>query len=979
MSLQFAVLIQEHQKLGFLFYPFIIKDEGKEYFEIIDRVSFSNLKLYEAELTKNQLKIVSEIEEYNDQNLTKRFTNKKIPPRDFVLKLEKDYIAQFVRPFVEKQMAKCIVLIASDGINVFFRQSNNAVYLSDRVYVEPQPAEIIFNFIKLPTETQYFQTVSHSGKVMNLTNKDAMIMTNEPCWLLLENHLYRFKDEVDGKKLKIFFNKDFILYPQKLEEQFYSTFVKSCIGNFPYEAIGFEVIEMESEKFAVLSYEKDFTGLPGLVLRYSYDGKVIEPMQNHKIVVEFTKSPEFKYRVFRRNEEWEAGVIKTLNNLGLIKSHENNFRLADAGKTSETTDVYGLLGWLNANAEVLQSQGFIIAQQFLGIEYFTGAIKMAISFTEKSDWFDVYAVAKFGDDFEIPIIKLRKYLLNGIREFRLPDGKVAILPEHWFEKYFDLLSFGEKDGNRLKVHVHHFSLMERAFEGISMEISSNLEALSSGKSLREIEVPEGLTATLRSYQAEGFQWLDFMRNNKLGGCLADDMGLGKTIQTLTLLLKVSLMKPNTPVNKTIRKTGQVNLFAESDDVANSGNPSLVVMPASLIHNWENEIRKFTPGLTVINYTGPLRAELQHRFAEANLILATYGAIRNDVDTLAKMDFEYIILDESQVIKNPSSKIAQAVNKLKSAHRLAISGTPIENSLTDLWSQMNFLNKGLLGDLSFFKRYFASPIEKTNNAERREKLHSLVKPFILRRTKSEVEKELPELSEEYIYCEMSEQQREIYQAEKSRIRNHILESIELNGLERSAIVILQGLTKLRQLANHPALVEEEDASDSGKFDEVIRNLETLISENHKVLMFSSFVKHLDKFAAYFDEHKIGYSRLTGETRHRAEVIEEFQQQANRNVFLISIKAGGVGLNLTQASYVFLLDPWWNPAVENQAVNRAHRIGQDKHVFAYRFITLDTIEEKIMRLQQKKSKLAEIFIHSDNPIKELSVKNITELMD
>jgi superfamily II DNA or RNA helicase len=979
MALQFVVLIQEHPKLGFLFYPFFIQDEGKDYAEIVDRISTSNLTLYESQLTKSQYKIVTEIEEYNDQNLTKRFTNKNIAPRDFVLKLDKDTIEKFVRPFVEKQMAKCISIIAAEKINVFFRQSNNAVYLSDRVFVENEPAEIIFNFIKLPNETQYFQTVSHSGKVMNLTNKDAMIMTNEPCWLLLENHLYFFKDKVDGKKLRIFFNKEYILYPEKLEPQFYSTFVKGCIGNFPYEAIGFEVIEMETQKYPILSYEMDFTGIPVLVLRYNYDGKTIEPMQNRKVVVEYSATPAYQYRIYKRDEVWENGIIKILNDLGIVRRVEYSFQLADIGKENKPPDKFGLLGWLNANVEVLKSHGFEISQQFIDIEYFMGAITVVLSFTEKNDWFDVYAIAKFGDNFEIPIYKLRKYLLNGIREFLLPDGKIAILPEQWFEKFHDLVSFGEKDNQKIRVKKGQFAIIEQVFHGITTEIGKSIESFSTDKSLMQEELPGGLKATLRSYQAEGYFWLNFMRKQSLGVCLADDMGLGKTIQTLTLLLKVTQDQPRTAPQIGVEKHGQTSILAAEGVSEPTGLPSLVVMPASLIHNWENEIRKFTSGLKIINYTGSLRAELQPYFQSANIILTTYGAIRNDIDSLSKIEFEYIILDESQVIKNPSSKIALAVNKLNSRHKLAISGTPIENSLTDLWSQMNFLNRGLLGDLSFFKKYFALPIEKNNNEERRDKLHALIKPYILRRTKSEVEKELPELSEEYIYCEMSEQQREIYLAEKSRIRNHILESIELNGMEKSAIVILQGLTKLRQLANHPGLVEEEYTFDSGKFDEVIRNVETLISENHKVLMFSSFVKHLDLFASYFDENKIGYSRLTGETRHRAEVIEEFQTQDNRNVFLISIKAGGVGLNLTQAGYVFLLDPWWNPAVENQAVNRAHRIGQDKHVFAYRFITLDTIEEKIMRLQQKKSKLAEIFIHSDNPLNNLSVKNISELMD
>ncbi|MFC1734027.1 DEAD/DEAH box helicase, partial [candidate division KSB1 bacterium] len=339
---------------------------------------------------------------------------------------------------------------------------------------------------------------------------------------------------------------------------------------------------------------------------------------------------------------------------------------------------------------------------------------------------------------------------------------------------------------------------------------------------------------------------------------------------------------------------------------------------------------------------------------------------------------YMILDESQLIKNPGSKAYQAINQLQAKHKVVLTGTPIENSLSDLWAQMNFINKGLLGNYHFFKEYFLAPIEKHNDEARKEKLKNLIKPFIMRRTKQEVAKELPPLTEEIYYCDMTDEQKEIYQSEKNKIRNHVLENVQKEGIEKSAIVVLQALTKLRQLANHPLLIDQQYKYSSGKFEEVCRNIETLLDENHKVLIYSSFVKHLEIFSAYFNKKQWEYTLLTGSSIKRKEIIEKFKHSENIRLFLISLKAGGVGLNLTEADYVFILEPWWNPAVEMQAISRAHRIKQDKNVFVYRFITKDSIEDKIVNLQEKKSTLSNMFINSNNPLKGLTKKHIEDLI-
>ena len=331
------------------------------------------------------------------------------------------------------------------------------------------------------------------------------------------------------------------------------------------------------------------------------------------------------------------------------------------------------------------------------------------------------------------------------------------------------------------------------------------------------------------------------------------------------------------------------------------------------------------------------------------------------------------------IKNPNSNIFKAVTSLKSVSKLILTGTPVENSTMDLWSQMSFINGGLLGGQKFFKDNFLIPIEKKADEQKVQKLHSIIKPFILRRQKSQVLTELPEKVEQVMYSEMSNDQQKEYEEIKSYYRNKILDEIEADGLGRSKMTLLQGLTKLRQIANHPKLADNEYGGTSGKFNDVMRQLESAIVEDHKILIFSQFVQHLALFKEYLKEHKIDFAYLDGSTKNRQEEVERFQDDENLQVFLISLKAGGLGLNLTKADYVFILDPWWNPAIEAQAVDRAHRMGQKNTVHTYKFITKDTVEEKILKLQQSKKKLAESLVSTeDSFVKSLTQDDIAEIL-
>ena len=539
----------------------------------------------------------------------------------------------------------------------------------------------------------------------------------------------------------------------------------------------------------------------------------------------------------------------------------------------------------------------------------------------------------------------------------LPNGEIAVIPEWWFTKYSELFSFteNEQDTDNIRLKMHHLALVQELQEEnlATAVISRKLENLRDFNHIESVSSPVNFKGTLRPYQKSGYDWLHFLNQYRFGGCLADDMGLGKTVQTLA--------------------------FLQSQKEDGIREPSMLIMPTSLIYNWDLEAKRFTPDLKILVYTGTYREKDTAQFSNYDLILTSYGIIRLDIDFIKSFRFNYIILDESQAIKNPASIITKAVRRLNSANRLILTGTPIENSTMDLWSQMSFVNPGLLGSQAFFRDEFQIPIEKKNDEEKSKRLYNLIRPFILRRHKSQVATDLPEKVESIQYCDMTEEQEKAYEEAKAYYRNLILQSIDSDGISKSQMVVLQGLTKLRQLANHPRMVDGSYENGSGKFEDVLHKIQTVISENHKILIFSQYIKHLDLFRANLDDQKIIYAYLDGSTKDRQAQVENFQTNEGIKIFLISLKAGGLGLNLTAADYVFILDPWWNPAIEAQAVDRAHRIGQQRTVFTYKFITKNSVEEKILALQKTKKQLADDLIsNEDGFVKSLSREDVLDLL-
>lgn len=576
-----------------------------------------------------------------------------------------------------------------------------------------------------------------------------------------------------------------------------------------------------------------------------------------------------------------------------------------------------------------------------------------------TDWFDLKIEVSYGNQV-VPLAALRKAIINKQQFILLNDGTLGMLPEEWIKKFATMMRLGTIKDDSLQLSKLHFTVIDQLHEQITdhqilEELQAKKDTLKEIENIKNVKLPANIKAELRDYQKVGFQWMTTLEQMNWGGCLADDMGLGKTLQTLSFISHLQKQ--------------------------NKKETHLIVCPTSLIYNWESEIQKFTPHLKYNIHYAAQRDLTPQILKESNIIITSYGTLRNDIELLMEHQFGYLILDESQAIKNHLSQTTKAVQLIKCRNRLILSGTPVQNNTFDLYSQFNFINPGLLGNMEFFKTEFANAIDRDNDKAKTEELRKIIHPFILRRTKEQVAKDLPEKTETILWCEMDKEQRKIYNSFKDYYRKEILKKIETEGFAKAGIFILSGLTKLRQICDSPAILNEEEQypNVSVKIEELMREIEENTS-NHKALVFSQFATMLDLISKELDKRKIKYYYLDGSTNatDRKKAVANFQDDDKVKIFLISLKAGGVGLNLTSADYVYLVDPWWNPAVEQQAIDRTHRIGQTQKVFAYKLICKDSIEEKILQLQQKKKALSADLISDENGfVKKLTKEDVAYL--
>ncbi|MBV6431138.1 MAG: RNA polymerase-associated protein RapA [Bryobacteraceae bacterium] len=659
-------------------------------------------------------------------------------------------------------------------------------------------------------------------------------------------------------------------------------------------------------------------------LSFDYDGKTFQPSDKSG----GSYDAEAK-RYVHRDPEAEKAAMELLAEIGVKRITYSYYQSGTVWEVSSRK--------LPTVARELIRKGWHVeaeGKMFRKPESFHAELTSGI------DWFELHGAVDFGGG-NVPLPQLIKSVQKGEGMVLLDDGSYGLLPEGLLSRYGTLFQFGKAEGDHLRYSKSQTGLLdvflaEREEIKVDETFQRARERLRSFDGIRPRQQPAGFQGELRGYQCEGLGWMEFLAQLGWGGCLADDMGVGKTAQVLALI-------------EYRRQQG--------------AGPSLVVVPRSLIYNWKNEAARFTPHLAVLDHSVANRSRDAAVFSQYNLVLTTYGLLRRDVLDFKDFVFDYAILDEAQAIKNSSSESAKAARLLTANHRLTLSGTPIENHLGELWSLFEFLNPGMLGGASALQG--TSSALRNPGEETRRLLARAVRPFILRRTKEQVARELPEKSEQTIYCELDPPQRKLYDELRDYYRVSLLGRIERNGFRRSKIQILEALLRLRQAACHPGLIDKKHAGESSaKLDTLLPQLEEVLSEGHKALVFSQFTSMLAILRGHLDSKKTTYEYLDGSTRDRQSHVERFQDDPDCKLFLISLKAGGLGLNLTAADYVFLLDPWWNPAVEMQAIDRTHRIGQTRPVFAYRLIARDTVEEKVLELQSSKKDLAEAIITESN---------------
>jgi SNF2 family DNA or RNA helicase len=751
-----------------------------------------------------------------------------------------------------------------------------------------------------------------------------------------DNTLY-LPPDVEALAIIDLFKTGPLRFPLSLKKDIIKKYVLPWMEKYPVtisEKLNVQVANPAVQKRVRLSELNE----SNLMIRaeFLYDGEVVDYDRENKLVIEENDS----VKIVERDKEEEKKLHEYLRAYHPSFANQRN----NAYYYLPFVDVMKK-GWFINMMRKVQEDGYSIhgLSELKKFRYTTDIPEFNISATSSADCFELKVTIKWGEQI-VPLKEIRHAILNWQDTIMLEDGTLGHIPEEWVSQYSLLLRTGKEENGVLKVNKVHYTFLEDILDKLDdkarAEIESRRRKLIEFDSIEKAPLSKEIKAALRPYQLSGFHWMQALDELSWGGCLADDMGLGKTLQTICFL---QFLKEKYP-----------------------GSTQLVVCPTSLIFNWENELQKFAPTIKYYTHYGLQREFNETHFEEYDIVLTSYGVVRNDLEELSNFLWQYIILDESQAIKNPDARVTRAVQQLRSVNRIILSGTPVQNNTFDLFSQFNFLNPGLLGNREFFNREFAVPIDKFNSKEKAQHLRKLVNPFTLRRTKEQVAKDLPEKTVTVLWCTMEAAQRKLYNEYRDGYRTKLLKKIDEEGIAKSGLDVLEGLLRLRQICDHPALVtkEEETPDSSVKIEELIREV-TENAGNHKLLVFSQFTGMLQLIKSRFEEAGVSYCYLDGSTslNNRKEQVTKFQEDESIKAFLISLKAGGVGLNLTVADYVYIVDPWWNPAAEAQAIDRAHRIGQKRNVFAYKMICKDSVEERILQMQERKKMLADDLIQED----------------
>ena len=799
------------------------------------------------------------------------------------------------------------------------------------------------------------------NNILTLIIKEKEEDTNLLCTELLLNESYNDFEIVTEEVLE----REGVFYLLPFEDnnlhtlkELIGTISKKELENFITMTVKyFKNIEIEYLDYKIVEGEKN-TPVPQVIIeKISQDNSLY--LQINVVI------STMDYEFLKKNEITKIAIVNNLEKKISISE-------IDLRKLPEAVEeIVKILAKLQKNIKMksgfyLDDDNLIILQEKLAKEFITKellqlASKYKVVGTDKLRKYNIKAVKpkvignfSHSIDFlegevELEIEGEKFSILDVLSSYKkdsyivLSDGTSALINRKYIEKLERLFKDSD-DKKKVKLSFFDLPVIEELIEDkiFTQEMNKSRSFFKGINSVKDydIEAPK-VKAKLREYQEYGYKWLAYLMDNNLGGCLADDMGLGKTLQAIAVLTRLHEVK---------------------------GKKSLVIMPKSLIYNWEGEIKKFSPKLKVGIYYGNFRNT--DIIKKNSVILTTYGTIRNDIEALREMQFDTIILDESQNIKNINAQTTKAIMLLNSKNRIALSGTPIENNLGELYSLFRFLNPAMFGTAEEFNTYYAVPIQKENDPEAIEELKKKIYPFILRRVKKEVLKDLPDKIEKTMFIEMNPEQKKLYEERRSYYYKMVNSQIKENGLGKTQFFILQALNELRQITSCPE--SKSNGVMSSKREVLVNNILEAVENGHKVLVFTNYINSIENICEDLEKNNINYLSMTGSTKDRQSLVDKFQKDNKYKVFIMTLKTGGVGLNLTAADTIFIYDPWWNKTVENQAIDRAYRLGQDRTVFSYKLILKDTIEEKILQLQDTKSKLLDSLISEDSA----SVKTLTE---
>ena len=905
------------------------------------------------DLDSNSKKILTACESLKPEFIFKKFSA-KIKSAKTIADLQKDSKIEFaIRQHLQLNLDCFYTLIVKEQFPLSINMSAEKDFFRSRVNSEPRSFEPQIQFDKHDAGITYSLSLKENETTFLPMNSSVDVLLDEPGWLIIDKKLGQLKD-LNSKKLSPFLTKKSIEIPSKLVDNYFKNFIPEIAKKIDIQATGFEIELRDTIISCTIQPVYDFfKNCYYLNLFFDYNGYSFDSGKTKKThsFVDFSIINEPKIIQFKRSAD-EILYTNKLVEIGLTKIKNE---LLGLNSETEISDPYTNIQFVIDRKEELEDLGFTIQNLKLeSKEIITGNHTVSASKETTGDWFDIKIIITVGT-YTINFSEIIPNIKSKERLFLLPDANYFLIPLEWFSKYSSLAKLAKTEDGNLLLRKSNFTALDAI-----PEIKNDIEPIYEA----EYVASDLLKATLRPYQIDGVKWLLGHFNSNLGACLADDMGLGKTLQTLAVLVAVQEQLRFTT------KTTNFDLFQNETTIQREPLKTLIVLPSSLVFNWYNEAAKFTPHFSKMQYVGNDRKLLASRLDSCDLIFTSYSIVHRDISILEKYNFRYLILDESQYIKNKNSKIFKAINKIKTYNKIALSGTPIENSLDDLWSQMEFINPEILGSYNFFAENFKIPIEKKQDENSLSELKNLIQPYILRRTKEQVLKDLPELTEQIYYCDMDPEQEKLYEQEKSKARNFLLKT---DGSSPDKISIINTLMKLRQLSNHPKMVDQESEIDSGKYIAVTNYLETLVKEKQKTIIFSSFVTNLNFYTTWCKENKITFCEITGETpaSKREQQVKLFQEKEEPLLFFISLKAGGVGLNITKASYVLFLDPWWNPFAEKQGVGRAHRIGQLNKVNVIRFISKNTVEEKIIKLQENKKLLSDSLLEESFVNDEIEV--------